>query len=55
VISHFDTDIKNGDEFQTDVNGMQVNTRKRNTRGEFGTVQCGFERFRRVRRWSELL
>lgn len=32
VISHFATDIANGDVWSTDVNGMQINQRKRNSR-----------------------
>jgi lysosomal alpha-mannosidase len=32
VLSRFDTDIKNGEEWGTDVNGMQVDLRKRDTR-----------------------
>lgn len=32
VISHFDTDVASDNKFETDVNGMQVNTRTRDTR-----------------------
>jgi lysosomal alpha-mannosidase len=32
VLSHFETDIRNGDEWASDVNGMQIDVRKRDTR-----------------------